>query len=108
MIVSRCKLYNGGEVKVIDGEIPRNLIPTLRMNLLGVKRFPRKGKAKMAKPRLKVRNGEDFSYIKCGTLLLYQPMAGKKTLLVSPIESGCSRIETLPTRQRWNETLYDA
>ncbi|GJV26951.1 hypothetical protein Tco_1383399 [Tanacetum coccineum] len=38
-------------------EYLRNLIPILRRDLLGVIRFPKKRK-------LKVKNGEDFSYIK--------------------------------------------
>ncbi|GJS48852.1 hypothetical protein Tco_0598973 [Tanacetum coccineum] len=78
----------GKMVRWLDDEILRNRIPTLRRDLLGVARFLRWVEAKMVSPRLKVRNGEDFSCTRCVLPIIYPLMAVKKTSFPEKESSG--------------------
>ncbi|GJU45250.1 hypothetical protein Tco_1202516 [Tanacetum coccineum] len=79
---------HGKMVRWLDEEISRNKIPTLKKDLLGVTRFPRWVVAKRIVPRLKMRNGEDFSYIRCVLPMMYQLVAMKKTSFPEMESSG--------------------
>ncbi|GKB76326.1 hypothetical protein Tco_0943221, partial [Tanacetum coccineum] len=70
---------HGEVIRWLDDEIPRNRIPTLRRDLLGVVIFLRWVEAEWLVSRLKMRNGEDFSYFGSMLPLMYQLMAVKKT-----------------------------
>ncbi|GJT39616.1 hypothetical protein Tco_0939481 [Tanacetum coccineum] len=86
---------HGKMVRWLDEEIPRNRIPTLKKYLLGVARFPRWVEAKRIVPRLKMRNGEEFSYIRCVLPMMYQLVSMKKTSFPE-MESSGSIVANVP------------
>nr|GEW90746.1 hypothetical protein [Tanacetum cinerariifolium] len=75
----------GPRIYAVEGQVQGvNLMPTLRRDLL---RDVNIQKLRWLVSRLKVRSGEDLSYVRCMLPLMYQLMAVKKT---SFLEMECS------------------